>query len=281
MNDLSSAMEEVRLSSQPIDMEESSEAVTMEEDSNMSVDEKREQEYKLRVLEALEKGVQHQLKKKKDLGVDILSDLGVLGQMKECILDKNKYIDKKLSEKALSDSALSNYSRQNAPSELVHMPDMQNERDATDYYEMTPGGCDVHVIRVFMTPTDKSVNQLEFSVSHHTHMILDLNSPEDGIKLLEEVKQMIKYLVQHGDYSINYQNTIIARLEQDREIIATTKPSRERREAINFLHKHYDRYEADKKRMDARMFCGPVFNRRLFKYNQSKGLELRHLSDKK
>ncbi|ULT83648.1 hypothetical protein L3Y34_012709 [Caenorhabditis briggsae] len=84
---------------------------------------------------------------------------------------------------------------------------------------------------------------------------------------------MIKYLVQHGDYSINYQNTIIARLEQDREIIATTKPSRERREAINFLHKHYDRYEADKKRMDARMFCGPVFNRRLFKYNQSKGLE--------
>ncbi|ULT83646.1 hypothetical protein L3Y34_012708 [Caenorhabditis briggsae] len=214
MNDLSSAMEEVRLSSQPIDMEESSEAVTMEEDSNMSVDEKREQEYKLRVLEALEKGVQHQLKKKKDLGeksmqkyhwtggiyysqqwrpyieeveslltilekkwsrpgrysdlskyVDILSDLGVLGQMKECILDKNKYIDKKLSEKALSDSALSNYSRQNAPvktitqtrkltdSELVHMPDMQNERDATDYYEMTPGGCDVHVIRSHITHT--------------------------------------------------------------------------------------------------------------------------------
>ncbi|UMM42909.1 hypothetical protein L5515_018564 [Caenorhabditis briggsae] len=68
MNDLSSAMEEVRLSSQPIDMEESSEAVTMVEDSNMSVDEKREQEYKLRVLEALEKGVQHQLKKKKILG---------------------------------------------------------------------------------------------------------------------------------------------------------------------------------------------------------------------
>ncbi|PIC19719.1 hypothetical protein B9Z55_025166 [Caenorhabditis nigoni] len=142
---------------------------------------------------------------------------------------------------------------------MVYRPGTVNPRDAADYYEMAPGGCDLHVFR-----------------SH-----IDLNCPVDGIKLLEEVKEMIKYLVQHGDYSINYQNATIARLEQDREIIATSKPSRERREAINFLHKHYYRYEADKKRVNARKLAAPVFNRRFLEFNQAKGLELRSFSGKK
>ncbi|PIC19718.1 hypothetical protein B9Z55_025165 [Caenorhabditis nigoni] len=98
MKDLTSAMEEVRLSSQPIDKGESSEALMMEEEYIMSADEIREKEFKLEDLQCLEKGVPKQLKKNKDLMMDTSSDLGVLGQMKECILEKNKYIDKKLSE---------------------------------------------------------------------------------------------------------------------------------------------------------------------------------------